>query len=389
MAFRSVRDLDLEGKKLFLRLDLNVPLQDGLVGDTARMEAVMPTLGHCLKEGAAVVAASHLGRPKGEPDPSLSLAPVAHGLQTMLGWPVAFCADSIGAEADRAKEELGPGELLLLENLRFHPGEKKNDPEFAAALAAGCDLYVTDAFGTLHRAHASVVGVPKMLGGGAAGLLVEKELEVLGTILEDPPRPFVLILGGVKISTKLPTLRNMLPRVDTILLGGAMALTVLAARGEEVGDSLVEKDQIDTARKIVDEASEQGVKLLLPEDHVIEEAGGGTREAACPLGVGEKALDIGPRTRESFIAALEGARTILWNGPLGMFENEAYATGTLALGQAVAASGAQTLVGGGDSVAAIRKLGLQDRIGHVSTGGGAMLEYLSGATLPGVEAIQL
>jgi phosphoglycerate kinase len=394
MAKLSIRDLDLRGKRVFVRVDFNVPLKNGVIGDDTRIRAAVPTIELARKEGATVVLASHLGRPKGKVAPEFSLAPVATRLAELLGHPVAFAADCIGEVAERAvaAAHASPGGVVLLENLRFHPGEEMNDPSFAAALASLADAYVDDAFGAAHRAHASVDGITLHLPRAAAGLLMERELTYLGRALELPDRPFVAILGGAKVSDKLEVIENLLPKIDRLVIGGAMAYTFLKARGVPVGGSLVEDDKLDAARQIEAAAARRGARLELPVDHVVTTK----LEAGSPhevLAVGDQAIgarlgvDIGPATVAKYRSAIEDAKTVIWNGPMGVFEIPAFAAGTTAVARAVAAVKGTTIVGGGDSIAAIRKAGVTDQISHVSTGGGASLEFLGGRTLPGVAAL--
>lgn len=390
MAKLSVEDLDLGGKRVFLRADLNVPLAGGKVADASRLEAVLPTLRHCLGAGAAVVLASHLGRPKGAPDPTYSLAPVARRLEELLGRPVPLAPDCVGPEVEARAKSLRPGELLLLENLRFHPEEEKNDPTFAEALARLADCYVNDAFAAAHRAHASIEAITRCLTPAAAGLLMRRELEALARILERPERPLVAILGGAKVSDKLALVGHLLERVDALLIGGGMAFTFLWALGHGVGRSLVERERIGVARRVLAEAGRLGKPLGLPVDAVVAE--GPESLSGRPVPIREipedlMGLDIGPRTLGRFTAALRGARTLVWNGPMGVFEKPPFAEGTLGLARAVAASGAFSVVGGGDTVAAVREAGVADRIGYLSTAGGAFLEFLEGGTLPGVAAL--
>jgi phosphoglycerate kinase len=372
---RSVRDLDVGGKRALVRVDFNVPLlPDGSVGDDTRLRATLPTIRHLRDRDASVILLSHLGRPDGKPDPRYSLRPVAAHLAELLGRPVAF-------------DE--PADLTLLENVRFHPGEETNDPAFAAELAAKGDLFVNDAFGTAHRAHASTVGVAKLLPS-AAGLLLEKEVHALSDVLESPKRPFVAIVGGSKISSKIAVLENLLPRVDHLLIGGAMAFTLLKARGARVGRSLVEDDKLDLARRILEQG---GRKLMLPVDAVAaaELAPGAATRVVPADDVPDElsGLDVGPSTVERWAVPLRAARTVLWNGPLGAYETPPFAEGTAAIGKVVADSGATSVVGGGDLVAALEAAGLADRMSHVSTGGGASLEFIEGRVLPGIAALEV
>jgi phosphoglycerate kinase len=390
----SIRDLDVSGKRVFVRVDFNVPLKSGVIGDDTRIRAALPTISYALERGGTVILASHLGRPKGKPAPEYSLRPVAARLGELLGRTVTFADDCVGDAAAQAiaRAHARPPGVVLLENLRFHAEEEKNDPAFAAALASLADLYVDDAFGAAHRAHASVEGITRHLARAAAGLLMEQELRYLGQALEAPVRPFVAILGGAKVSDKIEVIQNLLGKVDRLIIGGAMAYTFFKARGVAVGKSLVEDDKLDEASRIEADAKARGVALDLPVDHVVA-----TRlEAGAPsevLNVGDAAIgdrlgvDIGPATIAAYGAAIGGARTIVWNGPMGVFEIEAFAGGTNAVARAVAGVGGTTIIGGGDSIAAVKKAGVADRITHISTGGGASLEFLGGRTLPGVAAL--
>jgi phosphoglycerate kinase len=394
MAKLSIRDLDLRGKRVFVRVDFNVPLKNGVIGDDTRIRAALPTIELARKAGATVVLASHLGRPKGKAAPEYSLAPVATRLAELIGHPVAFASDCVGAAAEAvvAEAHASSGGVVLLENLRFHAGEEKNDPAFAAALASLADAYVDDAFGAAHRAHASVEGITRHVRRAAAGLLMERELTYLGRALESPDRPFVAILGGAKVSDKLEVIENLLPKIDCLIIGGAMAYTFLKARGVPIGGSLVEDDKLDAARHIEAAAAQRGARLDLPVDHVVTTK----LEAGSPhevLAVGDRAIgvrlgvDIGPATVAKYRSAIEDAKTVIWNGPMGVFEIPDFAAGTTAVARAVATVKGTTIVGGGDSIAAIRNAGVTDRISHVSTGGGASLEFLGGQTLPGVAAL--
>jgi phosphoglycerate kinase len=390
----SITDLDLKGKRAFIRVDFNVPLDNGRVGDETRIRASIPTITYALDRGATVILASHLGRPKGRKTPQFSLRPVADRLAELLKRPVTFAEDCIGDEAKSAVDQArrSGGGIVLLENLRFHPEEEKNDPQFAAELASLADEYVDDAFGAAHRAHASVEGITHHVRRAAAGLLMERELRYLGRALESPDRPFVAILGGAKVSDKIDVIENLLGKVDRLLVGGAMAYTFFASRGLPVGRSLVEDDKLDAARAITDDAAKRGVQFQLPVDHVVTDriAEGTAHEV---LGVddpriGERmGVDIGPATIAAYSAAIRDAKTVVWNGPMGVFEIEVFAAGTNAIARAVAAVQGTTIVGGGDSIAAVNKAGVADRITHVSTGGGASLEFLAGETLPGVAAL--
>ena len=388
----SIEDLDLRGTRVFIRADLNVPLKDGVIEDDTRIRAALPTIAYALDRGATVVLASHLGRPKGKAIPQLSLRPVADRLSELLGRPVTFLTDSIGDAVKRAVDHahMSGGGVVLLENLRFHPEEEKNEPSFAAALASLADLYVDDAFGAAHRAHASVEAMAHHVRRAAAGLLMEQELRYLGHALEAPDRPFITILGGAKVSDKLEIIDNLLGKVDRLLIGGAMAYTFLKSRGVPVGRSLVEDDKLEAARKV--EAAARHVRFELPVDHVVtDRVEVGTAHEVLEIDdarIGDRiGVDIGPATITAYETAIKGAKTVLWNGPMGVFEIEAFATGTNAVARAVAASAGTTIVGGGDSISAVKKAGVADRITHISTGGGASLEFLAGRTLPGVAAL--
>ena len=392
-----IDQVDLDGKRTFIRVDFNVPLEDqgGVrrITDDSRIRGALPTIRYAVERGARVVLASHLGRPKGKIDPRESLAPAAKRLGELLGKPVPLAPDCIGDAVEKQVSALGKGEVLMLENLRFHPGEEKNDPAFAASLAKLADVYVNDAFGAAHRAHASTAGMASLVPVRAAGFLLRDELKHLGALLESPSRPFVAILGGAKVSDKISVIDNLLPRVDALLVGGAMAYTFLKAQGVAIGGSRVEADKVDLAQKTLEQARAKGVRLLLPEDHVIAtrpEAGADCRTTSDPvIPDGWLGVDIGPKTRTRYAAEIAQAKTVLWNGPMGIFEIEAYAAGTVAVARAVAdAKQAFTVVGGGDSVAAVTQAGVADRIGHISTGGGASLEFLEGQTLPGVAALE-
>jgi phosphoglycerate kinase len=394
VAKRSVKDLNLKGRKVLIRVDFNVPIKNGKIGDDTRMRASLPTIEYALQQGAAtIVLSSHLGRPKGKPNPEYSLKPVADHLSALLKRPVVFAADCIGEPAKKAIADAGTsGGIVLLENLRFHPEEEKNDAGFAKQLAELADVYVNDAFGSAHRAHASTEGVVHQIKESAAGLLMAAEIEHLGKVLEHPDRPFVAILGGAKVSDKLEVIQNLIPRVDALLIGGAMAYTFFASRGVAVGKSLVEAELLDAARDVEARAKERGLRLELPVDHVVAPK----LEAGAPaetLAVGDPAigdrmgLDIGPKTIETYRSVIGSAKTVIWNGPMGVFEIDAFANGTIAVAKAVAAVTGTTVIGGGDSIAAVAKAGVTDRITHISTGGGASLEFLGGRTLPGVAAL--
>jgi phosphoglycerate kinase len=394
MAKLSIKDLDLKGKRVFIRVDFNVPVKNGRIGDDTRLRASLPTVQFALDAGATAVLASHLGRPKGKTNPDLSLRPVAERFAELLTRPVAFADDCIGDAAKRAVDRIhtSGGGAILLENLRFHAEEERNDPQFAAALASLADVYVNDAFGAAHRAHASVEGITHYLRPAAAGLLMQRELQYLGHALESPDRPFVAILGGAKVSDKIEVIENLLGKVDRLLIGGAMAYTFFKSRGWPVGRSLVEDDKLDAARSIESHARSRGIELMLPVDHVVADRidAAATREvlAVDDASIGDRlGLDIGPATAGAYEARLADAKTVVWNGPMGVFEIDAFAAGTNAIARAVANVKGTTIIGGGDSIAAIRKAGMADRVTHISTGGGASLEFLGGRTLPGVAAL--
>ncbi len=391
---RTVRDLDPAGRRVLLRVDFNVPLDGGTVTDDTRIVAALPTLRYLLEKRARVILVSHLGRPDGKANPKYSLRPVAARLERLLRQPVAFADDCVGGEAEAKATALADGGVLLLENLRFHPEEERNDPAFARRLAALADCYVNDAFGSAHRAHASTEAVAALLKPAVAGFLMQRELDYLGRALSEPERPFVAILGGAKISGKIDVLQALLGRVDRLLIGGAMMFTFLRAQGRPTGRSLVEEDRVGMARDLLAAAAAKGVELLLPEDCVASTAADGSaphREVGVDgLAADEMGVDIGPATVRRFAAALADARTVLWNGPMGIFEVDAFAGGTRAVAAALAEAGARgavTVVGGGDSAAAVQQAGLAERMSHVSTGGGASLEFLEGRVLPGVAAL--
>jgi phosphoglycerate kinase len=389
----TIKDLDLKGKRLFIRVDFNVPIKNGAIKDDTRIRASLKTIEYALAQGAAVVRlASHLGRPKGGPSPEFSLKPIAARLSELLGKPVTFADDCVGEAVKKADAEAGNGGLVLLENVRFHPEEEKNDDGFAKQLAEGVDLYINDAFGSAHRAHASTEGIVKHVPQAAAGLLMAAEVEYLGKALHAPERPFVAILGGAKVSDKLEVIENLLGKVDALCIGGAMAYTFLKARGVAIGKSLVEDDLLDKAKELEQRAAAAKVTLALPTDHVVTTK----LEAGAPsevLKVGDAAIgdrmgvDIGPDTSARYAELVRDAKTVVWNGPMGVFEIDAFAAGTNAVANAVAAVKGTTIIGGGDSISAVTKAGVADRIDHISTGGGASLEFLGGRTLPGVAAL--
>ena len=386
----SIEQLDLAGRRVFLRADLNVPLEGETVSDHTRLTAVIPTIEHALKEGAAVVLASHLGRPGGSPAPKYSLRPVAERLSALLGRAIPLASDCVGQETEAQARGLRAGEILLLENLRFHKEEEANDDGFARQLAALADCYVNDAFAAAHRAHASIEAITHHVQPAAAGLLMRRELEALTRILERPERPLVAILGGAKVSDKLTLVEHLLERVDALLIGGGMAFTFLRALGHDVGRSLVEADRLDTARRALESARRRGVMVVLPVDAIVAPGIDATEGRA--VGIREipptqMGLDIGPLSVDRFATSLRSARTIVWNGPMGVFEKPPFAAGTLALARAVADGSAFSVVGGGDTVAAVTRAGVAGRIGYISTAGGAFLEFLEGRKLPGVEAL--
>jgi phosphoglycerate kinase len=386
----TIEQLPLAGKRVFVRADLNVPLEGGAVTDDTRLRAVLPTLQLALEKGAAVVLASHLGRPKGGPDPTYSMKPVAERLAALLALPVPLAPDCVGESVEGMARALKAGQILLLENLRFHPEEEKNDDGFARRLADLADCYVNDAFAAAHRAHASMVAITRHLQPAAAGLLMSRELAALGRILEAPERPLVAVLGGAKVSDKVALVEHLLGRVDALVIGGGMAFTFLAALGHGVGRSLVDRDRIETARAALGSARRRGVPVTLPVDAIVADgldSPDGRAVGVRQIPDGQMGLDLGPRSIERFTAVLATAKTIVWNGPMGVFEKPPFAAGTLAVARAVAGASAFTVIGGGDTIAAVNAAGVAAKIGYISTAGGAFLEFLEGRTLPGVEAL--
>ena len=389
---KTVKDVDVRSKRVLVRVDYNVPLDaNGNVSDDKRITASLPTINYLLEQGARIILCSHLGRPKGEVKKEFSLAPVAKRLKGLLpNVNIYFASDCIGEEAQQKAAALKDGEILLLENLRFHKEEEKNDPEFAKKLASLAEIYVSDAFGTVHRAHASTAGVAAYLPA-VAGFLIGKELSIMGGALENPERPFVAILGGAKVADKIGVITNLLNKCDTLLIGGGMAYTFFKAMGYEIGDSLLDAESIDLAKQLMETAKEKGVKLLLPVDTVVAKAFAADAEhmtvAANAIPAGWQGLDIGEKTRELFAAEIKNAKTVIWNGPMGVFEFPAFAKGTEAVAKACAECGGTTIIGGGDSASAVKKLGYADKMTHISTGGGASLEFLEGKVLPGVAAL--
>jgi phosphoglycerate kinase len=390
---RFVEELDVKGKRVFLRVDFNVPLtEQGEIRDDTRIRASLPTITYLLGHGAKLVIASHLGRPKGKVDPRMSLKPAAARLASLIPNKVTLAPEVVGTEVTRLKKELREGEVLLLENVRFAKAETDNDEAFAKQLAENIDVFVNDAFGSCHRAHASVVAIAQFVKEKAAGYLLKKEVDYLRKAVHEPAKPYVAILGGAKVEDKIPVIENLLNKADDILIGGAMAYTFLKAQGKDVGQSLVEDDKLDIARTILKRASEKKVNFLLPLDHVLAaavDAGAETEVVeSLPFPAGKMGVDIGPKTVAAYAKIIAGAKTIVWNGPLGVFEIDKFAKGTIGIAEAVAASGAISIVGGGDSIAAVKKAGVTDKISHISTGGGASLEFLASETLPGIDALE-
>lgn len=389
---KSITDIDVAGKLVFLRVDFNVPLDRGRITDDTRVTGALPTIQYLLDRKARIILASHLGRPKGKPTPEFSLEPVGRRLAELLRKDVILADDCIGAAAKKLASELRDGQILLLENLRFHKEEEANDEGFAQKLANGAQVYIDDAFGALHRAHASVAAITKFVPEKGAGLLVKREVEHLGTLLQKPARPYLAILGGAKVSDKIKVIENLLQRVDGLMIGGAMAYTFLAAKGVQVGDSLVERDKLSLAQSLMDHATAKGVSIYLPVDHVVATSPDAIADrettAGAVIGAGMKGFDIGPKTIQLYSREIANAKTVFWNGPMGMFETAAFSTGTRGVAEALAANTGFTVVGGGDSAAAVAQFGLADKVTHVSTGGGASLEFLEGRVLPGLAALE-
>ncbi len=387
----TIKDIELNGKKVFIRVDFNVPLKDGAVDDDTRIRAAIDTLTYAIDKGAALILASHLGRPKGKVVPEMSLKPVAERLSRLLDKPVQMAPDCIGEKVKEMAEALKEGEILLLENLRFHEGETKNDEAFSKELASLADVYVNDAFGSSHRAHSSVCGIASYLSPAVSGFLMEKEIEFLGKSFESPERPFIAVLGGAKVSDKIQVIESLIEKADALLIGGAMAYTLLKAKGAEVGASLVEEDKVDLASQLLKKSESQGAEILLPADHIA--AGEISEDAQTVTTEGTdipnelKGADIGPKTVRLYSEKISQAKTVVWNGPMGVFEIEKFSAGTKAVAEAIASCGGKSIIGGGDSASAVKKMGLADKFSHVSTGGGASLEFLEGKALPGVTSL--
>lgn len=389
---KTVEDIDVKGKKVLVRCDFNVPLKDGVITDLNRLNGALPTIQYLVNNGAKVILCSHMGKPKGEPKPELSLAPVAKKLSEMLGKEVVFAADNnvVGENAKKAVAAMNDGDVVLLENTRYRKEETKNGEEFSKELASLAEVFVNDAFGTAHRAHCSTVGVTETIKTAVCGYLIQKELKFLGNAVENPKRPFVAILGGAKVSDKIAVINNLLEKVDTLIIGGGMAYTFLKSQGYEIGTSLVEEDRLDYAKEMIEKAKAKGVKFLLPVDHRVatefkDVAATVTENENIPAG--NMGLDIGPKTEKLYADAVKDAKTVIWNGPMGVFEFENFNKGTIAVAKAMADSDATTIIGGGDSAAAVNTLGFGDKMTHISTGGGASLEFLEGKTLPGIAAL--
>ena len=389
---KTVEDIDVKGKKVLVRCDFNVPLKDGVITDLNRLNGALPTIQYLVNNGAKVILCSHMGKPKGEPKPELSLAPVAKKLSEMLGKEVVFAADNnvVGENAKKAVAAMNDGDVVLLENTRYRKEETKNGEEFSKELASLAEVFVNDAFGTAHRAHCSTVGVTETIKTAVCGYLIQKELKFLGNAVENPKRPFVAILGGAKVSDKIAVINNLLEKVDTLIIGGGMAYTFLKSQGYEIGTSLVEEDRLDYAKEMIEKAKAKGVKFLLPVDHRVATE---FKDVAATvtenenISAGNMGLDIGPKTEKLYADAVKDAKTVIWNGPMGVFEFENFNKGTIAVAKAMADSDATTIIGGGDSAAAVNTLGFGDKMTHISTGGGASLEFLEGKTLPGIAAL--
>ncbi len=394
MAKLSIEDIELKGKTVVMRVDFNVPLKDGVIGDDNRIRQALPSIKHVIESGAKLVLLSHLGRPKGEPKPEFSLKPVAEHLETLVSYRVWFGEDCIGEKARKAVEKASAGQIVLLENVRFHPEETKNDPEFSKALAAHGEVFINDAFGSSHRAHSSVAGITDYLQPAAAGYLLRKEIDYLQESVEKPKHPFVAVLGGAKVSDKIGVIENLISKVDTIIIGGGMTYTFFKAMGLPIGNSLLEEDKVELAKSLIEKAKANNVEIMLPVDSVVgREFKEDTENKVVPQGgieEGWMALDIGPKSAELFGDEIKKAKTVIWNGPMGVFEMDAFAKGTFAVAGAMSTAtehGAITIIGGGDSASAIKKAGLEDKVSHVSTGGGASLEYLEGKELPGITSL--